>query len=1162
MDIMMVLSTDDVKRLKNKFVRPLSVDEFVFIMMKCLHDHIHNELEFVISVIELYETIDVNGDGSLEWDEFAGYIVDAGIAKAEEAIVAQATIKLYSPLVFKGEAANSIQPMAADRTYIQQVTILAGRQALAYYEHASDVVHIYLFGHDRDVEPRFASTIRLHTAYQAHKVLYIEDIATRSSLAISSYLTTGCITVWDVTRLYNPIPLQRVDMAVPQEVLTWVPSHQLLLAATTQSTYKTTAKKPQQHQFTFVTALDIATLERVPLDVGVKHVTALCVVKRSTRTAVAIGSMDGTITVHDMAKESQHPSHNIVVDAHEKGVKGLTYSVKFGYLASMGHYSFAEESTMEVLVWHFDDENARVLLDRALSGHHAALCAVTTVDSESHLVSGDEGGMMRVWSVSTWDCLQTFHTSQHISTLRCQVVWPTSPQADALLMCAGKSVEFHDCALVREREEFLFVDFNATFNVILAATYHRLILWDMASGDMRKTYELHVIYNGKPATHSVTAVCLDDRERKLIVGDDAGQVLVVNLVNGNLMKELDPHAQAISSLSYVASSKCVVSTAIDATIHICDENNAHGYYVPFAGAPLSVLLRSLRLSPAVALLPPRQRRHTMAIVASSSVAPTSSSHSPDIDVLTSVSSDSLRLIATVSSCSIGESYVQLWDFDSSVLVQTCVAPDPTAEISCVVFLPGYPGLVAGLSTGEVFVWGVRPSPASSLGCLFQLTQWPLSPSMIPAPSLAAHAPAITSLLTLPLATTDEPPGVLIFAGDEAGQVTRWTLPYDAIVGSGLVANDADGDDDGVTTEATFVTALPSRQPVTATRCSTPSVASTTSSATSGRHTHTDVAWDTMAKSARSAKLASASPAPVASDVQWQVDGGGVTKLAKASVTLDVYSVLTCVATGKIQAWSVDGVDQGTLDYFATRRQPVHAPWRLPVDRSLRLQQQQVQANAVLQQVRGVTALLQNLDVKPPNHQGPQSYPNMSSKLSTPATPASRQPRTTTTSPNSVDAMVTPRTATRFQTLGQLVSRNERRALQQPDNDEDSNVSLDVVLHDIGKLNQVARTTHTRKKRTIHTADTIMERSLSMPTLLLKPAATAAAVKSRKGGSSKGKTPLLSRSTTSTCVLPPLDLRHELAEMALAKQHQVDVADSDSTQSVLSYHLKLAHAWQQ
>ncbi|RHY49481.1 hypothetical protein DYB30_011076 [Aphanomyces astaci] len=104
--------------------------------------------------------------------------------------------------------------------------------------------------------------------------------------------------------------------------------------------------------------------------------------------------------------------------------------------------------------------------------------------------------------------------------------------------------------------------------------------------------------------------------------------------------------------------------------------------------------------------------------------------------------------------------------------------------------------------------------------------------------------------------------------------------------------------------------------------------------------------------------------------------------------------------------------------------------------------------------------------------------------------------------------------------------------------------------------------HTRKKRTIHTADTIMERSLSMPTLLLKPAATAAAVKSRKGGSSKGKTPLLSRSTTSTCVLPPLDLRHELAEMALAKQHQVDVADSDSTQSVLSYHLKLAHAWQQ
>jgi len=74
----------------------------------------------------------------------------------------------------------------------------------------------------------------------------------------------------------------------------------------------------------------------------------------------------------------------------------------------------------------------------------------------------------------------------------------------------------------------------------------RILFWDIATGKETKMYELQVIYSSREP-HSVTSVCLDDRGRKLIVGDDVGQVLVVNLVNGNLMKELDPHTHAVSS---------------------------------------------------------------------------------------------------------------------------------------------------------------------------------------------------------------------------------------------------------------------------------------------------------------------------------------------------------------------------------------------------------------------------------------------------------------------------------------------------------------------------------------------------------------------------------------------------------------------------------------
>ena len=34
----------------------------------------------VKDLIELFEQVDVNGDGSMEWDEFTGYCIDSGMA--------------------------------------------------------------------------------------------------------------------------------------------------------------------------------------------------------------------------------------------------------------------------------------------------------------------------------------------------------------------------------------------------------------------------------------------------------------------------------------------------------------------------------------------------------------------------------------------------------------------------------------------------------------------------------------------------------------------------------------------------------------------------------------------------------------------------------------------------------------------------------------------------------------------------------------------------------------------------------------------------------------------------------------------------------------------------------------------------------------------------
>ncbi|KDO30604.1 hypothetical protein SPRG_04503 [Saprolegnia parasitica CBS 223.65] len=1049
MDIMMALSTEDVKRLKSRFVRPLTIDEFVYTMTKSLHEHIEDELEFAMAVIELFETIDVNGDGSLEWDEFAGYIMDAGIAKAEEAISAQSTAKLYTKLSFKGELTNSTQPIAAERTYIAQLLYLAAKSAVAYFEVHADVVHLYVVAHERDAEPRFASTIRLHTAYQAHKVLAIEEVPTRSTLVVSSVLQQhGTITLWDIGRIYGPVPLQRVETPAPHELLLWVPSAQLLLTATGHISAHQHRKPPSP----LIAAYDIAALASVDMKVDVKGVSALCVVKRSTRTAVAFGSFNGLITLHDLSREDA----DVVLEAHEKGVKAVVHSPKFAYLASIGFYSFAEESTMEILIWNVDDGD----LQTALRGHHAALSAITAVDSESHFLSSDELGTCRVWSATSWDCLQVFEAhSAEMGLLRAQLVMPATAHADAVLLCGGKCIEYFDCSITRDREEFIFMAFNATLNLITAATYHRLILWDVGTGNATKVYSLQVIYNERPV-RGITAVCMDDRERKLIVGDDAGQILVVNMVNGNLMKELDPHTLAITSVSYAAKAKCVVSTAMDSTIHICDENNAHGYYVPYAGAPLSVLLRSIHLQAPPPACTVQGSRPSSAV----ELRPRTGSGLPlrpsnlhgaqlSIDIVTSQVSEAWDLIATMAHVSgaLGECYLQLWDFFSPQLVGSCVPPRVhCGEIMCIAFLGALPGLLAGFSNGDVFLWGVRRSAAPSQ-CLFELKH-------------TSKGSPITCLDVV--VTPGAKPDYWIIAGDEAGRVTRWTLTHDMCARVLLPKNSSPPETNDEPNGA----------------------GSSSAEATIGRHTHSEILWDAMHKSVKAAKsIQQQSPPPtcVYHDVQWSTGPHAVAKLSSVPCVKGGTSLLSCSVAGQVKAWTSDGDPEGTLDYFATRREPVVEPWTVPVDTSCRRRVKEAQARELCSKVHQISIAMRD----PRREATPLSTPQMSLSTKSPL--------------GSPSFKLTPRTCARFKSLSQLMPRKG------PTKDDETAESppLDVVLHELGQLDDVNRRATVRKKREIKTVEGILElqRAASLTQL---PSQTTTRLSQRRphGGSSSERCP--------------------------------------------------------
>ena len=90
-DIMSYINKDKLNLINdafNKLGMGLTLDQFLQIMLH--HADIDSEkesIDYVEKLIDAFKQIDVNGDETLEWDEFSNYIVETGISKQKNNFV-------------------------------------------------------------------------------------------------------------------------------------------------------------------------------------------------------------------------------------------------------------------------------------------------------------------------------------------------------------------------------------------------------------------------------------------------------------------------------------------------------------------------------------------------------------------------------------------------------------------------------------------------------------------------------------------------------------------------------------------------------------------------------------------------------------------------------------------------------------------------------------------------------------------------------------------------------------------------------------------------------------------------------------------------------------------------------------------------------------------
>ena len=174
------------------------------------------------------------------------------------------------------------------------------------------------------------------------------------------------------------------------------------------------------------------------------------------------------------------------------------------------------------------------------------------VPDTPEVVTADVNGYFKLWDLRNFQCVQTPPPAKSddgrggLSGMSHFI--HCGPKRNRFV-ASTKCIHFIDQGnCVREPVSHDFdgiscVCYNNTNLSILSTTAGTVKIWDAITGNIRNIYR-------DLMTSDITAVCLDDRERKFIAGDANGHIRVFNYANGALMKQLHSHKNEVSQLVY------------------------------------------------------------------------------------------------------------------------------------------------------------------------------------------------------------------------------------------------------------------------------------------------------------------------------------------------------------------------------------------------------------------------------------------------------------------------------------------------------------------------------------------------------------------------------------------------------------------------------------
>ena len=625
-------------------------------------------LKQTVDLIELFRTIDVNGDGTLSWEEFTSFCIEMGLNQGKDA---------------KGTVRDEFEEWIPSKSKMKYRKVkflkhVPELECMMLTNVDSPILELYDYDYEKTLEINVAGLSEKRTGIIS--AVYVHDLKLFIVCA-SDFM----VSFWSSKdgKNYGSSPGKGLTI----RHIHYVPLHRRLLTSGNGGD---------------ITVWKIKT-KQISKGGSVKHESDILMVgklqghKERIRCfenipkwdLVASGSMDGSLLLWDVERERLRGR----ISGHAHGIRFFKYMEDIDILLSAGFEN-------EVFCW---DVKTRSLMLK-LQGHRATICGIddAEINGSRVAITSSADGVFRTWKIlrttpASAICLQMFErTYDSRNLLKFSPHHMVSIIPRRLVVASGSTgmafFKLTNKADIKEENVPSTILFNELYHILYVVREKTVQLWNATNGSLKDEWH-HV------SSSAITAMCFDDRLRKLFVGNSSGEIRVLNAMNGALMKfaKLDQSKKdamedrgkrrvtgltsttemivksielvpAVKDMYYCVEDRCIVVTSSDHSMYIFDDENTEEDTE--MGETL-VVLRKVR-----------------------------NAHPKDISSL--CYDYSLGLCATGSA----DFTVRIWDFQFAQL-EAVGKKGHTAEITGIGFVAGYPLLVSADCSGVMMVWKVR-----------------------------------------------------------------------------------------------------------------------------------------------------------------------------------------------------------------------------------------------------------------------------------------------------------------------------------------------------------------------------------------------------------------------------------------------------------------------